>query len=406
MDPMGTSERLLAGPGSAVDRAILGFVGGRLRCGRLIVRLPDGRVRAFRGRADGPTAQVDLHDTSVLRQLAATGAIALADGYIDGRYDSPDLAALIELGSLHMEPGYRTEIPDLVERGLRKAWRTLGRAYETRGPVRDIVHHYDLGNDFYAAWLDPTMTYSSAVFARDDMTLEEAQREKYRRLAEVTEIRAGDRVLEIGSGWGGFASYLAGELGAHVTTMTVSREQATYVEKLAAEAGLADRLRVELRDFREAECTFDRVVSVEMIESIPGHRWSEFFGVIRDRLADGGRAGLQIITVEDRHWTSSDENPDFVRRYIFPGGQVPSPGVLRELTKAAGLGWVASARYGGSYARTLRAWRDRFDAAWPDIAELGFDEPFRRMWRYYLSYCEGGFASGRTDVSQIVLARR
>ena len=165
MSPMRTSERLLAGPGSALDRAILGFVGGRLRCGRLIVRLPDGRVRAFEGRDDGPTARVDLHDTSVLRRLAATGAIALGEGYIDGRYDSPDLAALVELGSLHMEPGYRTEVPDAVQRGLRTSWRRLGRAFETRGPVRDIVHHYDLGNDFYASWLDPTMTYSSAVFA-------------------------------------------------------------------------------------------------------------------------------------------------------------------------------------------------------------------------------------------------
>ena len=405
MSPMRTSERLLAVPGSALDRAILGVVGGRLRCGRLIVRLPDGQVRAFEGRDEGPTARVDLHDTSVLRRLGATGAIALGEGYIDGRYDSPDLAALVELGSLHMEPGYRTEVPDTVQRGLRSVWRRLGRAFETRGPVRDIVHHYDLGNEFYAAWLDPTMTYSSAVFARDDMSLEEAQREKYRRLAEAADIREGHRVLEIGSGWGGFAAYLAGEVRADVTTMTVAREQATYVEKLAAEAGLADRLRVELRDFGEADGTFDRVVSIEMIESIPGNRWAEFFAVIHDRLASRGRAGLQIITVADRHWTWSDENPDFVRRYIFPGGQVPSPGVLRHLTRAAGLDWITNAEYGASYVRTLRTWRDRFDAAWPDIAELGFGEPFRRMWRYYLSYCEGGFASGRTDVSQIVLSR-
>ena len=189
--------------------------------------------------------------------------------------------------------------------------------------------------------------------------------------------------------------------------MTVSREQATYVEKLAAEAGLAGRLRVRSPRLPGGTTgTFDRVVSVEMIESIPGHRWAEFFGAVRDRLAPGGRAGLQIITVADRHWTWSDENPDFVRRYIFPGGQVPSPGVLRRLAAGAGLGWVSNAEYGPSYARTLRTWRERFDAAWPDIAHLGFDETFRRMWRYYLSYCEGGFASGRTDVSQIVLARR
>jgi cyclopropane-fatty-acyl-phospholipid synthase len=274
-----------------------------------------------------------------------------------------------------------------------------------RGPLTDIVQHYDLGNDFYAAWLDPTMTYSSAYFERDDMTLEEAQRAKYRRLAARAGIEPGMRILEIGSGWGANGVYLAGELGCEVTTVTVSGEQARYVGKLAADLGLAGPIDVQLCDFAEATGTYDRVVSVEMIESIPRERWLDLLRVMRDRVAPGGTIGLQSIWVADRHWARSDANPDFVRRYIFPGGQVPAPMVLRDLASRAGLTWVSDESFGASYARTLHVWGERFDAAWPDIAALGFDERFRRMWRYYLAYCEGGFRSGRVGVSQIALRR-
>jgi cyclopropane-fatty-acyl-phospholipid synthase len=247
------------------------------------------------------------------------------------------------------------------------------------------------------------MTYSSAVFAREDMSLEEAQREKYLRIAQAAGLRAGMRVLEVGSGWGGFAAFAAAELGCTVTTVTVSGEQATWVEKLMADRGLGDRVEVRLEDFARTPGTYDAIVSIEMIESIPRTRWVEYFRALADRLGPGGRIGLQAITVADRHWASSDANPDFIRRYVFPGGQVPSPGVLRADAAVAGLRTTARQGYGSSYALTLAEWRRRFDAAWPAIAGLGFDERFKRMWQYYLSYCEGGFRAGRTDVSQIVL---
>ena len=265
------------------------------------------------------------------------------------------------------------------------------------------MEHYDLGNAFFREWLDGSMTYSSAVFAREDMSLEEAQREKYLRIAQAVGLRAGMRVLEVGSGWGGFAAFAAGELGCSVTTVTVSGEQATWVEKLMADRGLGDRVEVRLEDFSRTPGTYDAIVSIEMIESIPRTRWVEYFRALADRLGPGGRIGLQAITVADRHWASSDANPDFIRRYVFPGGQVPSPGVLRADAAAAGLRITARQGYGSSYALTLAEWRRRFDAAWPAIAGLGFDERFKRMWQYYLSYCEGGFRAGRTDVSQVVL---
>jgi cyclopropane-fatty-acyl-phospholipid synthase len=389
---------------SATDRWILDRLASRLRCGTLRVRLPDGSLRTYAARLLGPVAEVELRDERLIRRLATTGAIGLADGWIAGEFDSPDLASVIELGALHLEPRYRARVPTVLERPCRAIWNAIGRASEPCGPLRTTVEHYDLGNTFFQAWLDGSMTYSSAVFAREDMSLEEAQREKYRRISAAAGLRPGMRVLEIGSGWGGFAVYAAGELGCTVTTVTVSREQATWVEKLLAERGLGDRVEVRLEDFSRTPGTYDAIVSIEMIESIPRTRWPGYFRALADRLAPAGRIGLQAITVADRHWASSNANPDFVRRYVFPGGQVPSPGVLRADASAAGLRLVARQGYGSSYARTLAEWHRRFDATWPRLAELGFDERFRRMWRYYLSYCEGGFRSGRTDVSQVVLA--
>jgi cyclopropane-fatty-acyl-phospholipid synthase len=390
---------------NVVDRRLLELLGGRVRLGSLEVRLPDGTGRVYDSGVPGPDARVELHEGRLLRRLATLGAIGLADGWIARDFDSPDLAALIELGARHLDPEHRSRIPEPVERAAKWAWRAIGRAAAHRGPLSTTVQHYDLGNEFFAAWLDPTMTYSSAVFADADTTLEQAQLEKYRRVADLAGLEPGMSVLEIGSGWGGFARYAAGERGCDVTTVTVSREQAAYVGKLAAEEGLADRISVRLEDFSLTPGTFDAITSIEMIESIPQGRWSGFFHTVHDRLAPGGRAGLQIIVVADRHWASSDANPDFVRRYVFPGSQVPAPSVLHADAADAGLRWLGDEGHGRSYARTLAAWRANFDAALPRVREMGFDERFIRMWQYYLSYCGGGFAAERTDVRQIALAR-
>lgn len=388
---------------AAIDRRLLEVVGRQIRYGSLAVTLPDGETRRYRGSRAGPDAVVDLHDAKLLRRLATLGAIGLADGYVDGDFDSPDLASVIELGAVHLDAGIEAPGAEALERAGKAIWRALGRPAAPRGPLRRTVEHYDLGNEFFALWLDPTMTYSSAVFADDAMSLEEAQHEKYRRLAEMTGIRAGERVLEIGCGWGGFAAYAAGELGCRVTAITVSVEQRDHVEKLVADRGLSDRVEVRLQDFRETTGTYDRIVSIEMIESIPKALWAPYFRTLRDRVWPGGTIGLQIIAVADAHWRTSDRNPDFIRRYVFPGAQVPAPMVLRELARDHGFVWREDHGHGRSYARTLRSWRENFDARIDEVAAQGFDERFRRMWRYYLSYCEGGFRAGRTDVRQIVL---
>jgi cyclopropane-fatty-acyl-phospholipid synthase len=389
----------------AAERWILEIVGARVRAGRASITLPDGTHRSFEGRHAGPEAHVTLHRWRPLRLVTTTGAIGLADAYVRGDYDVDDLEAFLELCALHLEPAYREPVPEWLHRFGRCAWHVLGAPSRPRGPLTEIVQHYDLGNDLYAEWLDETMTYSSGVFARDDMTLAEAQREKYRRLAARMGVQPGDHVLEIGSGWGGFAIYLAGELGCRVTTVTISKEQHDYVEKLVVEHGLVDRVDARLEDFRTIDGSYDRIVSVEMMESIPQRLWDGFFRQLHERVRIGGSIGLQLIVVADHHWRESDEHPDFVRRYIFPGGQVPSPSVVHRLAERHGLSWREDEGFGDSYARTLSGWLERFDGAWPRIAAMGFDERFRRMWRYYLAYCGAGFASGRTDVRQIVLDR-
>ena len=388
---------------SPLDLRILDIVGTRLRAGSLEVSLPNGSTRVYRGARPGPTARVRLHDTKLLRRVAALGAIGQADGYVSGDFDTDDLADLVELGALHLERDTGIPVPPALDRLGRTIWRRLGSAAAPRGPLPDTISHYDLGNDFFSLWLDPSMTYSSAVYAHDDMSLEEAQIEKYRRLAAATGLREGDHVLEIGCGWGGFAVFAAEELGCRVTAITVSREQFDHVSKLIADRGLTDRIEPRLEDFRTTRGAFDRIVSIEMIESIPQALWALYFRQLHALTKPGGTIGLQAITVADRHWASSDANPDFVRRYVFPGGQVPSPTVLRGLARSHDLRWVEDHGYGASYARTLGAWGAAFEAHQGEVTALGFDEPFRRMWRYYLAYCEGGFRAGRVDVEQIVL---
>jgi cyclopropane-fatty-acyl-phospholipid synthase len=391
--------------GGSLERRLLSIVGNTIRVGTLSVRTPDGRVERFVGRSDGPSAHVDLHDWRLLRRLTTTGAIGLADGYIAREYDSPDLAAFLELAALHLEPEHRYEAPAWLHGLGRTAWRIFGAPSRTRGPLVDIVQHYDLGNDFYEQWLDETMTYSSALFTGGEGSVADAQRAKYRRLCAATGIGPRDHVLEIGSGWGAFAVELAGTIGCRVTTITVSKEQFDHVEKLVADLGLADKVTARLQDFRHTRGRFDHVVSVEMMESIPQSMWDPYFRQLQQLTNPGGTIGLQLITVADHHWDESDHNPDFIRRYIFPGGQVPSLRVLRGLASSHGLRWNGDEAFGRSYDRTLGAWLGSFDDAWSRIRELGFDEKFRRMWRYYLSYCKAGFAMGRVDVHQIVLAR-
>jgi cyclopropane-fatty-acyl-phospholipid synthase len=279
------------------------------------------------------------------------------------------------------------------------------RANTKKGSRRNILAHYDLGNDFYARWLDPTMTYSSALYTSVDQNLENAQLAKYRSIARNLNLKPGDHVLEIGSGWGGFAEVAAKEYSARVTSITISDAQHAYATKRIADAGLSSQVEIVLRDYRDVRGQFDAVASIEMFEAVGEEYWPSYFGKIAEVLKPGGRAALQIITIDDDYFDLYRKRADFIQHYIFPGGMLPSERRLRQETAAVGLGFEVDAMFGKSYARTLGEWAKRFELAWDDIKGGKFNESFRRLWLYYLAYCEAGFRTGRIDVGQFVLTK-
>jgi len=376
----------------------------RIAVGRLTLVLPDGQSLNFQGPRQGPEATVIVRDQAAFRRFVTGGDIGFAEAFMDGLVDVPDLPALMELFVLNTDKTGHNTMARPVVRMARRVMHWLNRNTR-RGSKRNIAFHYDLGNAFYERWLDPSMTYSSAVFEGSQQDLQGAQRAKYARIAEALDLKPGKRVLEIGCGWGGFAEFAARETGAEVVGVTLSREQLAYARDRMARQGLADRVDLRLQDYRDVEGHFDAVASIEMFEAVGQRYWQTFYDTMRDRLRPGGRAALQIITIAENSFEDYRRNPDFIQRYIFPGGMLPTRAHLRDLADRAALTPLLDHGFGLDYARTLKEWRERFLAAWPEIEPLGFDERFRRMWSYYLAYCEGGFRAGNVDVRQIALER-
>lgn len=373
--------------------------------GRLTVRLPNGETHMLQGDQPGPHGVLEVRDYGFARRVLAAGDIGFAEGYMAGEWDTPQLAALLETLVDNYDHIRRLFDGNVVMKAVN--WLAHRRHRNSRAGSKKNIHaHYDLGNAFYAAWLDASMTYSSARFARPDQALEAAQRDKYSALARLMDLRPGMTVLEIGCGWGGFAEFAAREIGADVTGITISREQHDFARQRLFNAGLADRARVEMIDYRDVQGRFDRVASIEMFEAVGKEYWPAYFETIHEVLAPGGRAGLQIITIQDTLFDEYNARTDFIQKYVFPGGMLPSEERLRPVVAEAGLTWDAIERFGLDYAETLKRWDERFQAAWGDIRRLDrFDERFRRLWRFYLAYCEAGFRSRRTDVVQLALSR-
>ena len=376
----------------------------RLEYGRVVLKLPNASQAVFEGPHEGPAAKVHLHNAHLLDRLTKSGALGLAESYMAGEWDSPDPATALRLFLLN----YDAVAPRLthhkwVFRVLTKLRHRL-RENNRRGAKRNIAYHYDLGNSFYALWLDTTWTYSSAIFARADQSLAEAQGAKYQRLLDRLDVKPGDHILEIGCGWGGFARHAATHADVSVTGITLSEEQLRFARSMAAEAGLADRVHFELRDYRDVRQQYDHVVSIEMYEAVGEAYWPDYFGAIQACLKPGGRAAIQAITIDESRYAAYRQDVDFIQRYIFPGGMLASPTVFGQQASAAGLAERERAFFGSHYARTLARWDARVVAQKaPIVAERG--ERFYRMWRYYLAYCEAGFAGGNIDLMQIVLER-
>jgi len=366
-----------------------------LKQGRLEVRLPDGAERLF-GHGQ-PTASLVVHDENAFRRTLEAGDIGFAEAYLDGQWDSPDVAALLTLlasNRASIAPALYGHWKTVLFARLRHWLNANTRA----GSKRNIMAHYDLGNDFYARWLDPSMTYSSAVFDRPDLSLAEAQAAKYQRILGRLGAQPGQSVLEIGCGWGGFAA-LAVEAGLEHTGLTLSPAQLEWARRRVPQADL------RLQDYRDLNERFDHVVSIEMFEAVGERWWPTYFATLAKSLKPGGKAVVQSIVIRDDLFAAYRRGSDFIQQYIFPGGMLPSPSRFEQAAAKAGLKVSDRFEFGLDYARTLQVWRQNFEAAWPEIAARGFDERFRRMWRYYLAYCEAGFRTGRTDVVQLSLGK-
>jgi cyclopropane-fatty-acyl-phospholipid synthase len=372
--------------------------------GELVLRFTNGAERTIKAAQDGARAVLEVARARSFRRLLLGGEIGFAEAYMDGDWTSPDLASVFEFGSrnMHKLAGTLTGIAPLE--WARKITHRL-RANTRSGSRKNIAAHYDLGNAFYQQWLDPTMTYSSAVFETPGQSLEDAQRNKWRKLADMLRLREGLSVLEIGCGWGGFAMFAAKEYGCKVMGITLSTEQLAFARKAVAEAQLSHLIDIQLIDYRDVQGAFDRIVSIEMFEAVGEENWPAYFDVVRERLKPGGVAALQIITIDEDRFDAYRSQPDFIQLYIFPGGMLPTRTALKTVATGRGLGFETARTFALSYAETLRRWRVVFDEKWPTIAPLGFDERFKRMWDYYLASCEGGFRSGSIDVGQFLLTR-
>ncbi|MFV1876807.1 class I SAM-dependent methyltransferase [Nioella sp.] len=376
----------------------------RLKNGRLEFHLPDGRIFRAEGTNPGPLGICEVHDPDIFARLIREGDLGFCDAYLEGGWSTPDLQALMDAVHADNDEVYDGFLGMALVRAYEKL-RFWMQGNSKRQAKKNISYHYDLGNDFYALWLDDTMTYSSALFETGQELTEAAQRAKYAALADKIGVKPGDHVLEIGCGWGGFAEYAAKERGARITGLTISREQHDYAVARMERQGLSDRVEIRMQDYRETEGQFDGIASIEMFEAVGEKYWPIFFSTVRDRLKPGAVAAMQIITVQDARWQVYKRGVDFIQKYIFPGGMLPCPSVLRQQVEAAGLQFTGSHEFGESYSQTLRRWHETFNERWDDVAAQGFDDRFRRMWNFYLTSCAASFHSGNTDVTQISVTR-
>ena len=377
---------------------------GKLNSGRVDFVLPDGRKFRAEGKSPGPVAEITIHNPEVFARLIREGDLGFSDAYLDGWWTTPDLQTFMDFIHADNDDMYDGFSGIAIVRAWEKA-RFWFQSNSKRQALKNISHHYDLGNDFYSLWLDDTMTYSSALFNTGQESLENAQTAKYASMIDQMGVKPGDHVLEIGCGWGGFAEYAAKERGLKVTGLTISKEQLLYAKERIKNKGLEDKVDLKLQDYRDETGVYDGVASIEMFEAVGEKYWPNYFNTVRDRLRSQGKAALQIITIADEIFPHYRKNVDFIQKYIFPGGMLPSQLALQEQITKAGLKKIKIDNFGQSYSKTLRIWHDQFNTVWADIAPLGFDDRFRRMWNFYFASCAAFFLSRTGDVAQLTLKK-
>ena len=379
-------------------------IASRMTSGQLDFVLPDGRVFRAAGQTPGGTAVLQIKNPESFARLIREGDLGFCDAYIDGWWDTPDLQAFLDLlqgGNDELYEGFPGMFLVRAYERMRH-WMNRNTKKQAR---KNISAHYDLGNDFYAKWLDPSMTYSSALFEDPTQNLQAAQASKYASMLDQMGAQKGDHILEIGCGWGGFAEFAARHRGVRVTGLTISQKQLQYAQQRIEKAGLSDLVDLKMQDYRDEDVQYDGIASIEMFEAVGEQYWPVYFDTLKRCLKPGKCATLQIITLQEKRWKSYSKGVDFIQKYIFPGGMLPSPSVLRSEIDKAGLSEVRSIEFAESYSQTLRLWHQQFNDRWPEIEAMGFDARFRRMWNFYLTSCAASFHGGNCDVTQITVTR-
>ncbi|MEC8042061.1 MAG: cyclopropane-fatty-acyl-phospholipid synthase family protein [Pseudomonadota bacterium] len=376
----------------------------RMQSGRLDFVMPDGRVFRAEGGKPGCVAELRVHNTDTFARLVREGDLGFCDAYLEGWWDTPDLQAFLDLLHDRNDELY-DGFPGMFLVRVYERMRHWMNSNTREQAKKNISYHYDLGNDFYAIWLDPSMTYSSAIFTSGQESLEAAQEAKYASMVDQMAVKPGDHVLEIGCGWGGFAEYAARERGLQVTGLTISQEQLNYAQNRIEKAGLSDLVEFRLQDYRDEAGQYDGIASIEMFEAVGEKYWPVYFQTLKRCLKPGAQATLQIITLQEKRFETYRKGVDFIQKYIFPGGMLPSKTALREQVRQQGLAEKSVLEFGDSYSQTLRRWHEVFNDRWSDVAALGFDDRFRRMWNFYLTSCAGSFRGGNCDVVQLTVAR-
>lgn len=377
----------------------------RTKVGSIMFDLPDGRQVLFHNTNDRPKARVQVHDYDFVSRSLAGGDVGFAESYIDGQWSTPDLTEVLSFFSHNFDSAGKLAVGGTFVRVINMFRHLFRNRNSKTGAKKNIMSHYDLGNEFYSLWLDPSMTYSSAKFISPNQSLEQGQMEKYRAICDGINAGLGSRILEIGCGWGGFAEYAAKHRASNVTCLTISPSQRDFAQQRVQAAGLSERVDVRLQDYRDHSGKYDGIASIEMFEAVGEAYWPSYFQKIVENLKDGGRAALQIITIDDNLFPRYRKRVDFIQRHVFPGGMLPSEKALKDQFRESGLKQEDVSYFGADYARTCREWTKAFNEKWPDIAALGFDDTFRRLWNFYLSYCEAGFADGRINVGQFQIAK-
>ena len=371
--------------------------------GSIQIEFSDGYIENIMAKKPGPKAMLKINKPNAAKEIIQGGSVAFAESYINKDISTDNLTNLIHYCALNNDQAESTFNISILKKIIHKVFHYKNKNTKNQAK-KNISFHYDLGNKFYEYWLDKTMTYSSAIFNNKSIELEAAQNNKYKKLAELSAIKNGDQILEIGCGWGGFAEFIGNNYDCNLTAVTISREQYEYTKKRIFDANLSHKIEVLLCDYRNITGKFDKIVSIEMFEAVGKQYWNTFFKKIENILKPKGSISLQLITIDDNIYDVYKTNPDFIQKYIFPGGMLPSDKILKELINKTSLKINSIDSFSKDYAKTLNIWNKEFNKKWDKIEKLGFDENFKLLWNYYLSYCEGGFLSKNIDLKQIKLS--